>query len=179
MRIICSPGLFIRWLFRRLQRFRDQHPDIRVRLTTEIYGDRGFDAAEQDVEISLEHWPGRPDDIKAQFLFPMSLIPACAPSLREQGPLPVEPTYLRRHLLLHESARREDCATWLYAFAVDGTDVQTGEVFPNLDMSTKAAVLGAGVAMVDPLLCAEELERGLLVCPFPDMVCGTQFGGYR
>ncbi|MBO9448998.1 LysR family transcriptional regulator [Tropicibacter sp. R16_0] len=178
LRIICPPGLSIRWLFPRLQGFRDQHPDIRVRLTTEFYGDRGFDPAEQDVGISLEHWPGRSPNIKAQFLFPMSLVPACAPSLLEQGPPLAQPSDLRHRTLLHESTKREDWATWIDNFQVDGLDAQSGEAFPNLDMATKAAVLGAGVAMVDPLLCAEELERGLLVCPFPDMVCGTQYGGY-
>lgn len=178
LRIICPPGLSIRWLFPRLQEFRDLHPDIRVRLTTEFYGDRGFDAAEQDVGISLEHWPGRPEGIRAQFLFPMTLVPACAPSLLEQGPPLDQPSDLRDHPLLHESAKREDWATWIGAFGVDGLDVQSGEVFPNLDMCTKAAVLGAGIAMVDPLLCSDELERGLLVCPFPEMVCGTEHGGY-
>ncbi|SLN27620.1 Glycine cleavage system transcriptional activator [Falsiruegeria litorea R37] len=178
LRIICPPGLSIRWLFPRLQGFREQHPDIHVRLTTEFYGDRGFDPAEHDVGISLEHWPGRSSTIKALFLFPMSLVPACAPALLDHGAPLSGPSDLARHPLLHESAKREDWATWVESFGVDGIDVQTGEVFPNLDMATKAAVLGAGVAMVDPLLCAEELESGLLVCPFPDMVCGTQYGGY-
>lgn len=178
LRIICPPGLSIRWLFPRLQGFRDQHPDIRVRLTTEFYGDRGFDPVEHDVGISLEYWPGRSPDIRAEFLFPMTLVPACAPQLLDQAAPLIEPSDLRHHPLLHESAKREDWATWVQAFGVAGVDTASGEVFPNLDMATKAAVLGAGVAMVDPLLCAEELQRGLLVCPFPDMVCSTQYGGY-
>lgn len=178
VRIICPPGLSIRWLFPRLQSFRDQNQELGVRLTTDFYSDRGFDPAEYDIGVTLERWPGRSPDLVVQRLFPMTLIPACSPSLLKCGPPLKKPSDLRGHLLLHEGPGREDWRTWLDAFGVEGVDGTKGEAFPNVDMTAKAAVMGAGVAIIDPLLCAEELEQGILVCPFPEMSCETPYGSY-
>lgn len=178
LRIICPPALSIRWLFPRLDAFRALHPDVRVRLTTDFYSDKGFDPAQYDIGVSLEHWPGRSDDIVTQPLFPMHFTPACAPSLLERGPALKSPTDFRHHTLLHESAKREDWAAWLKKFEVADVDATAGEVFPNLDMAVRAAVMGAGVVMADLHLCADEIENGALVCPFPEMVSDTPFGAY-
>ena len=178
LRIICPPALSIRWLFPRLESFRRDHPDIRVRLTTEFYGDQGFDAAEYDLGISLEHRPGRSPDIAVQPLFPMVLSPACAPALvQAEGGL-ADPARIGELSLLHESPKRIDWATWLRRFDIAGVDVESGEAFPNLDMAVKAAVLGSGVVMADLFLCREELAGGALVLPFPDMRCETPQGRY-
>lgn len=178
LRIICPPALSIRWLFPRLDAFRAKHPDIRVRLTTDFYSDKGFDPAQYDIGVSLEHWPGRSDDIVTQPLFPMHFTPACAPSLLERGPTLKSPSDLQHHSLLHESAKREDWGAWLERFEVEGVDANGGEVFPNLDMAVRAAVMGAGVVMADLHLCSDEIESGALVRPFPEMVSDTPFGAY-
>ncbi|GGH32144.1 transcriptional regulator, LysR family [Cribrihabitans marinus] len=178
LRIICPPALSIRWLFPRLESFRRDHPEIRVRLTTEFYGQQGFDAAEYDLGISLEHRPGRSPDIEVQPLFPMVLSPACAPDLAEGGARLTDPHQVGAFTLLHESPRRSDWATWLETFGIGGVDVESGEVFPNLDMAVRAAVMGSGVVMADLFLCREELARGTLVLPFPDMRCETPEGRY-
>lgn len=175
LRIICPPALSIRWLFPRLDRFRRAHPDIRVRLTTDFYGEDGFDAAEYDLGVSLEQAPGRSPHIVSQKLFPMRLSPACAPALADRLARPGDLAHLT---LLHESTRRQDWATWVSHFSVTGPDPASGEAFPNLDMAVRAAVMGAGVVMADLALCREELDTGALVLPFPEMVCGTAQGGY-
>lgn len=178
LRIICPPTLSIRWLFPKLAQFRQAHPETPVRLTTDFYGQSGFDATRYDLGVSLEFWPGRSPDIQIQPVFPMRLSPACAPALLEDGPPLASPADLGRFTLLHESAAREDWRTWVQHFGVDGLDPGQGEAFPNLDMAAKAAVMGAGVVMADLSLCREELERGALVLPFPEMTCATPHGRY-
>lgn len=37
--------------------------------------------------------------------------------------------------------------------------------------------MGVGVVMADLVLCREEFEAGMLVAPFPDMVCQSPLGG--
>lgn len=176
LRVICPPALSIRWLLPQLEQFRAAHPEIKLRLTTDFYSSKGFEGAEYDLGISLQNRPGRPPDIEVLPLFEMVLAPACAPPLLPA--LAAGPAALAGQRLLHESPRRRDWATWVQHFGVEQVDPAGGEVFPNLDMATRAAVMGAGVVMADLVLCQEELARGDLVLPFPEMTCGTPDGAY-
>lgn len=177
LRIICPPTLSIRWLFPKLAEFRQVHPEIPVRLTTDFYGQSGFDPSRYDLGVSLEFWPGRGSDIRTQPVFPMRLSPACSPALLETATFNT-PSDLSRCTLLHESPSQEDWHTWVSHFGVSGLDPTQGEAFPNLDMAVRAAVMGAGVVVADLELCREELDRGALVLPFPDMACETPHGRF-
>ena len=176
LRVICPPTLSLRWLLPQLEQFRAAHPEIKVRLTTSFYGGKGFDPAEFDLGISVQNRRGRLKEIEVLPLFEMHLSPACAPSLLPN--LAEGPAALAGQRLLHENPRREDWAAWLQYFGVKEADPASGETFPNLDMATRAAVMGAGVVMADLFLCREELARGDLVLPFPEMTCGTPDGAY-
>ncbi len=178
LRIICPPALSIRWLFPILEQFREMHPEIRVRLTTDFYGEKGFDTSEYDLGISVENLPGRSPNIVTHPLFPSILSPACAPSLLEGGKSISAPEDIVNFKLLHESPRREDWATWAHVFDVKEIDPSSGEAFPNLDMATKAAVMGSGIIMADLALCREEIEQGTLVLPLGHMKCEEPYGQY-
>ena len=177
LRVICPPATSIRWLIPRLDDFRRRHPEIRVRMTTDFHADGGFDPSENDIGFSVADWPNRARNIKSVTLFPVLLTPACAPRLLETGPPLDHPAALAHYPLLHETPDHIDWTDWLAAFDVDGVDPESGDDFPNLDMATKAAVMGAGVVMADLALCREELASGALVAPFPHMVCPSPLGG--
>ncbi|PRY25139.1 LysR family transcriptional regulator [Aliiruegeria haliotis] len=170
LRIICPPATSIRWLIPRLDAFRAAHPEIRVRLTTEFHSGGNYDAAEYDIGFTCALSPGRSPDIETRELFPVFLTPGCAPSMLEGEAALKRPEDLARVKLLHEVAERSDWQAWLDRFPVPGVSAESGDVFPNLDMATRAAVIGSGVVMADLVLCREEIERGQLVLPFPDMV---------
>lgn len=177
LRIICPPTLSIRWLLPRLEQFRQEHPKIRVNVTTCFYGAKGFDEDEFDLGISVEHKPGRAGNIVVQPLFPMTITPACAPALMADGALS-KPEDMRNFTLLHENPNHGDWTTWVRKFNMDMIDPGSGDAFPNLDMAVKAAVIGAGIVMADVHLCREELDRGDLVLPFSQMSCSTPDGDY-
>ncbi len=173
LRVICPPATSIRWLLPRLDGFRAAHPEIRVRLTTDFHGEAGFERADHDVGFSVENWPRRARGLEVQPLFPVLLSPACAPSLLGRIRRPED---LAAQTLLHETAERRDWRAWIEVFGVQGVDPRRGDVFSNLDIATKAAVMGSGVVMGDLALCRHELESGLLLRPFPDMVCASPLG---
>ena len=177
LRVICPPATSIRWLLPRLSGFQMRHPDIRISLTTEFYAHFGFGALDYDVGFSVTKWPGRPAGMQVAELFPVYLTPACSPAHLERiGPLK-DPSDLGRSTLLHETTRRADWTAWLEHFGLSEPDPETGDVFPNLDMATKAALMGVGTVMADLVLCRDELASGALVTPFPDMVCASPMGG--
>jgi DNA-binding transcriptional LysR family regulator len=177
LRIICPPATSIRWLLPNLDSFRERHPGIRVRLTTDFHGDLGFDTAEYDIGFSVEKWPRKAGAFFTQTLFPVLLTPACAPRLTNGRDKPLSPSYLADCVLLHETPARADWGTWLDAFGIEGIEPSAEHDFPNLDMATRAAVMGTGFVMSDLVLCRAELEAGLLVTPFPDMICPAPLGG--
>lgn len=176
LRIICPPATSIRWLIPRLDRFRKAHPDIRLRLTTDFYGEVGLDSAEFDIGFSVLDYLSNRKGMRLEPLFPVYLTPICTPGyLKRLGPL-ARPEDLARATLLHETPRRADWRDWLEAFGVSGVSPADGDDFPNLDMAVKAALMGAGVVMGDMVLCRDELESGALVRVFPDMVRESRYG---
>lgn len=179
LRVICPPALSIRWLLPRLPEFKLAHPDIRLRITTDFFGDRGFDGDEFDIGFSCQTPPGkRSSDMIAEPLIPYILCPACAPGLlRDKGPLD-GPSDLVRLGLICERHTDDDWVDWLRHFGVEGVDVADADHFPNFDLAVKAAVMGAGVIMADLFLCHEELAKGSLVLPFPEMTCPSPWGWF-
>ncbi len=179
LRIICPPTVSIRWLIPRLDQFRERHPNIQIRLTTAFYDWDDFQSGDFDLGIGCDPASDRPDGgIEVLPLFPMIVVPACAPALLE-GPFPLEkPADLANFTLLHENPNQHDWVAWLTAFDVQGIDPQSGEVFPNLDMSVKAAVMGRGVVMGDLVLTRDEFETGQLVMPFEELKCHMAWGDY-
>ena len=174
LRVICPPATSIRWLLPRLPDFRERHPDINVRLTTDFHSDGGFEVYEFEIGFSVADWPIRKRDLNVQPLFPVRLTPAAAPN--SPWAKLTDPHALAHAPLLHETPQRHDWLDWAKTFAVDLDPTATGDVFPNLDMAVRAAILGSGVVMADLALCQDEFAAGTLVPIFPDMVVDSSFG---
>ncbi len=178
LQIVCPPTMSVRWLIPKLRSFQARHADIRIRLTAD-FGD--WDAIRSgafDIGICIENYNGPVSDFRIQPLFPMLVVPACAPQLME-GPNGLrQPEDLARVTLLHEHPDRDEWTGWLNANAVCGVDPQSGEVFPNLDMAVKAAVMGHGVVLADLVLTRDEFETGQLVMPFGSRASLTSWGRY-
>ena len=176
LRVVCPPGTSIRWLLPKLEDFREAFPAVKLRLTTDFYPDGGFDPINADIGFSISNLSNRSHDLEVQTLFPILLTPACTPDYRRDRSL-TSPDALAGCELLHETKSHADWRAWVEAFRPAGVDPADGQDFPNIDIATKAAVMGVGVAMADLVLCRDELRSGTLVTPFEDMVCKSPDGG--
>lgn len=162
-----------KWMVPRLGRFQEKHPEIDVRISTEV---RMIDFAREDFDMGIRYgggaWPGlRVDHLMAEDVFPV-----CSPGLLA-GPRPLnEPADLRHHTLLHDEMR-EDWRMWLLAAGVDGVDPARGPGFSQSSTVVQAAIQGLGVALGRSVLVADDLAAGRLVKPF-DVSLPSRYGYY-
>ncbi|MBL4907531.1 MAG: transcriptional regulator GcvA [Sneathiella sp.] len=157
------PSFAVRWLLPRLSRFREEYPDIDVRLSaTDFLTDFNRD----DVDLVIRYGSGDyPGMRTVKLLTEDSLFPVCSPEL-VNGEYPLRtPNDLMHHILLHDDLRI-DWETWLAAAGVKGIDSKKGPSFNDSSMVLTAAMAGHGVALGRSTLAADDLAAGRLVKPF-------------
>lgn len=168
-----TPSFGGKWLVRRLGRFRQQHPDIDLRLHNSL---EPADFAREDVDIAVRWGRGNWFGLEVEFLKGEVVAPVCSPALRE-GPDPLHtPEDLKHHTLLHDYDY-DDWTKWLRAVGVTDVDPRRGPIMDETNVVIQAALEGQGVALGDLSLLAEDLRAGRLVRPF-DISLETDYGYY-
>lgn len=156
------PSFAARWLVPRLGRFRQQHPDIDIRLAPSA---EVVDFSQSDVDVGIRYGRGHYPGLKVYRLMNEDIFPVCSPDLL-QGPHPLEcPADLVHFHLLHDDVH-VDWRTWLLAADVEGIDAERGTVLDDSAMVIQAALTGQGVAMARSVLVEDELQAGRLIRPF-------------
>ncbi len=159
------PSLAAGWLVPRLSRFRQEHPEIDVRLTA---GERLVDFARDDVDVAIRYGRGKYADLVSERFMEEEIFPVCSPALIESGEHPLKtPDDLKYHTLLHDDMPTPaGWDEWLNAAGVTGVDAALGPYFDMSALVIQAAVQGQGVALGRSTLAQEALNAGLLVRPF-------------
>ncbi|MEM7428816.1 MAG: transcriptional regulator GcvA [Pseudomonadota bacterium] len=160
-----SPSLGAMWLVPRLERFRNLHPDIEIRLDGT---DRLADVARGEADVALRYGPGGYTGVRADYLFGQSNTPVCSPAL-QGGEHPLRtPEDLRYHTLLHVDWKdaRASWRMWLMAAGLRDIEPSRGPLFTVEGMAVEAAIDGQGVALIGDVLAADHLAAGRLVRPF-------------
>jgi LysR family transcriptional regulator, glycine cleavage system transcriptional activator len=153
-----GPTFAMRWLIPRLADFRNEQPDIDVRITTGGVAAPFADDWSCGITLGGGEWPG----LVAEPLFAADLLPVCAPRLAQQFK---RPTDLRGPSLLRVAHASEDWPLWLKAAGVARVTAR-GPEFQYYGQALQAAVDGLGVAMGIRPYIDDDLAAGRLVAPF-------------
>jgi LysR family transcriptional regulator, glycine cleavage system transcriptional activator len=147
------------WLAPMLARFRAEHPDVAVRVTT-LYApvDFGQDGVDIEIRYGAGAWPG----VKAHRLFDESFYPVASPAYLAAAPPLANPADLPRHRLIHTIGEREGWGAYLRQAGVAAADPPEGLQCDSLVVALNAAAAGAGVALAtspvtDSLMAASGL----------------------
>ena len=154
-----APSFASKWLVPRLGRFRDQHPQIDVRISATL---QLADFARDDVDVAIRLGSGRYPGLRSDLLFSDPVFPVCSPALARGTPPLRRPEDLVRHTLLHDDSY-DDWQAWLQLQGVKGVAVRRGPVFSDSAITLQAAIGGQGVALARGELVAQDLHDGRLV----------------
>lgn len=160
LRLSLPPLLTATWLSPRLFRFMDEYPHLRLRVASATQFDeldwRQIDAA---IIYGNPPWPG----YWWRMLHGIKLVPVCSPQLLRGTNAIRQPADIVNHRLLHEDDGSE-WRRWLAQARVPypgDADIQ----FADFGVVLQAARDGQGVALVDDIIAARDLDEGRLVQP--------------
>lgn len=146
--ITTTPGFAMLWLIPRLGQFTREHPDIDVRLDSDV---AWRDLAADDIDLAVRYGSvgaayGRP-------LFRETVLPLCHPKLLDDAAHPLrEPGDLQQQTLLQVaipagSTMPSEWGPWLQAMGLSGMRPAATLTFSNYDEAIAAALMGQGVAL--------------------------------
>jgi LysR family transcriptional regulator, glycine cleavage system transcriptional activator len=151
-----------KWLLTRLFRFRQNHPEIDVRLGT---SEKLADFINDGIDIAIRYGRGRYPGLAADLLMMEEVAPMCSPKLLD-GPHPLQsPEDLKHHTLIHDEFPI-DWTMWLMSAGVGGIDAHRGLRVQSSVLAVQSAVQGDGVVLGRSALVADDLRAGRLVKPF-------------
>ncbi|WP_350333499.1 LysR substrate-binding domain-containing protein [Coralliovum pocilloporae] len=157
----CSASFAVFWLAPRLPRFKAEHPEIDLRLTSTLWADSGF---HDDVDVEVHYGDGRWSRTDTEIVLNQPVIPVCAPALAKQhgietvadlvrlpfidilGCEEVWPAFKRRHDLPQGPSEQ--------AIKVD-----------NSVTGIEVAASGGGLIMVLPCFAERAIAEGRLIQP--------------
>jgi LysR family transcriptional regulator, glycine cleavage system transcriptional activator len=163
LRVNALATFSLRWLLPRMSRFRAEHADIQVRLTT---SNDPVDALPESFDVVIRGGPDTFHGFSSRFLLSERRLPVCGPSLLAQLPV-IEVADLSRHTLLHVTSMPRLWRDWLTQAGQPALQPAASLTFDHFYLTIQAALDGLGVAMGPTALVADDVAAGRLVTPFP------------
>lgn len=156
------PSFAILWFVPRLSSFREEHPDmdIRIKAVDEISG-----SLTDDVDVAIYYGDGRWPGVKAYQLHKEYLWPVCSPLLADKADIN-EPADLLKQTLLHDETRNA-WKDWFHLVGLPHYKGDNGSVFSHSSLALQAAVHGQGIALANNVLVKSEIDSGHLIRIFP------------
>jgi LysR family glycine cleavage system transcriptional activator len=167
LRVSADAQFAAKWLMRRVESFREAHPDIELRF--DISSDlRDFE--QDDVDVGVRFGGGKYAGLAANRLFDNVIGPVCSPTLLRSGPPIGEPRDLLRHTLAHIEWEQRGIVwpnwrMWMAAAGVGDFDDSRTVVFGTSSELVQAALEGSAVVLAEFAMVAGDLAEGRLVRP--------------
>lgn len=159
---------FMTWMAPRMSRFIAQHPNINLRITSNIWQDNRESSADSDMEIRYGH--GKWREMQADRLTWDELFPVCSPAYLKANPPLATPDDLANHTLLHVIGYEEGWGYWLSQIKHNYFEIDQRFQFDSLVSALEMAVVGEGLALGRTSLVEGMIKSGKLVIPLEQKV---------
>lgn len=165
LRVNALATFSMRWLLPRLSRFRDERPDIEVRLTT---SNEPLDALAETFDLVIRGGPDSFHGFTSRLFLSERRLPVCSLALAAKLPLQAIPD-LAQHTLLNVTSMPRLWQDWLKQAGAPRLAPAATLTFDHFFLTIQAAIDGLGVAMGPTALIGDDVAAGRLITPFPDL----------
>jgi LysR family transcriptional regulator, glycine cleavage system transcriptional activator len=166
----------IRWLARRVPQFLQDHPQVKLSLST-CAVEWTFDEAHADVGLVYCETP--PDPARHHWvpLFEYSLFPVCSPALAARMGADPQPADLLAQPLVAIYTETRHWQTWFASTGVAFDAALPHMVVDTLAVALEMALAGEAIALVNGPFVDQDLASGRLVKPIDHRaVCPGEWG---
>lgn len=173
--IQCDPAFFSKFLMRYMPALREVAGNTIIDIVTSQSLPRHFP---DDIDIAI-HFAGHPEwhNLHVEHLVDIHGFPACNPDLLQHYPDHREPRDLVHMPLLHGDDRGS-WNLWLTKYAGATSAGCNNTYYDDFSLTIRAAVIGEGALIADPILCREELESGNLVPLFNETILEVSYSAF-
>jgi len=165
--VTATSGFASLWLIPRLADFRNERPDIDIRIAA---NNKMLDLEREGIEVAIRYCMPKIAPEGAVKLFGEVVLPVCSPKRVTRTEPLAQPGDLRRHILLHYD--QPDGVTpwlswtvWLETMQLPGLKPAGSLRFSQYDQTIQAAIDGQGVALGTSPLVRQLIKQGRLVAP--------------
>jgi LysR family glycine cleavage system transcriptional activator len=167
--IAASVAMSSFWLMPLLIDFRDQHPDIDIRI---LASDQSVDPRREAIDLAIHygdgHWPG----LVKHKLFDEEIFPVCSPDYLKGRTL-TSAADLLDEVLIDVETGLSVCSTWekwLDLAGVECGQPSSSIRVTNFDLAYRAASAGKGIALAWSYGANDFLREGRLIRPISQTV---------
>jgi len=126
------------------------------------------------VDVAIRYGTGEWPGLVADYIAGREFVLVASSALQGRKQLISQPADLLAHTLLHHVEAPQAWALWAAQHGLAQLHVQAGPRFTQYSAVIQAAISGLGVALVPRVLVEDELERGILLCPFDQILLTGQ-----
>jgi LysR family transcriptional regulator, glycine cleavage system transcriptional activator len=158
-----------RWLVPRLRRLREEHSDLTIKI---LATDAVVNLDAGGADLAIRYGSQGTGTGRDRFLFQDRFAPVCAPRLKIESLEDLQSIPLIETLWSNESPLAPTWARWAQAAGL-ATPLPPSVIKVNDEgHAIQAALVGQGIVLASLPLVKDELERGLLLQPFPATLTG-------
>ena len=158
--IACTQAVAHFWLFPRVVRFNQRHPEITVSvISANAINEHSCSESDFGILYGDGDWP----TLESTLLFPEVVYPICSPSLEISSP--ATPADLSALPLIQLDSRQWDCLDWQDWFGHFDVQYQIPRnaiTFNQVTLAFNAAVEGLGVSLGWDFMARQAIESGVL-----------------
>lgn len=159
--IRCTTVFSVNWLAKRLPDFQQKHPDIQLRIISNIWNEN---VKTENFDIDIRYGTGNFPNARSDRLTEENLIPLCSKAMVDSGELKTVEE-LSGRTLIHILGYQDGWARWLKTAGHADLIASYTQVDSTL-LAYQLAASGYGIALAWQSVSKEEIESGRLVQPF-------------